>query len=112
MKAESLPIATRAQWRAWLTENHARAAGAWVVYYKQSMNESAQKKVKASTRELIDQVLSVGGRYYLPYQIHATSDQFKAAYPGYEKFFAVKKRVDPSHKFRNRLWDAYFPSGH
>ena len=34
----------------------------------------------------------------LPYQIHASREQF----------FALKKRLDPSNKFRNKLWDAYY----
>lgn len=80
----------------------------FVVYYKQSTSASAQKEVGVWTRDMINQVLAVGGRYYLPYQIHATEKQFRAAYPGYDKFFAVKKKVDPTNKFRNRLWDRYY----
>ena len=32
---EHVPIADRAQWRAWLTEHHATSPGAWVVTWKQ-----------------------------------------------------------------------------
>lgn len=79
----------------------------FVVYYRQATNEVAQKKVGEWTRELVDATLSVGGTYYLPYQIHATPEQFKKAYPGHVKFFAVKRKVDPSGKFRNKLWDRH-----
>jgi FAD/FMN-containing dehydrogenase len=82
----------------------------FVVYYKQATTEAAKKKVATWTREMIEQVLSVNGRYYLPYQIHATPEQFKKAYPGFQKFFDVKKSVDPTNKFRNKLWDAYYLS--
>ena len=34
--------------------------------------------------------------------------QFLAAYPRAPEFFALKQRVDPTYKFRNRLWDAYY----
>lgn len=81
---------------------------AFVVYYKQRTNESSKKNVKKWTRELIDEVISMNGRYYLPYQIHASEKQFKKAYPNFQKFFDVKKKVDPTNKFRNKLWDAYY----
>lgn len=80
----------------------------FVIYYRQSTSESAKKEVAEWTREMIDHVLSVNGRYYLPYQIHATGDQFRRAYSGHKKFFALKKKVDPTNKFRNKLWDKYY----
>lgn len=81
---------------------------AFVVYYKQRTNDSAKQEVKKWTKQLIDEVISVEGRYYLPYQIHASPEQFKKAYPNFQKFFDVKKKVDPTNKFRNKLWDAYY----
>src|SRR5439155_1642426 len=47
--------------------------------------------------------------YYLPYQIHATEAQFRRAYPRAAEFFALKSRVDPDYRFRNKLWDRYDP---
>jgi hypothetical protein len=82
---------------------------AFVIYYKQGTGIADREHVRIWTRQLIDAAVANGGRYYLPYQIHATEQQFKVAYPGFEKFFALKKRVDPSNKFRNKLWDAYYP---
>lgn len=84
---------------------------AFVLYYKQGTSDADRRSVAIWTRELIDGVLSVGGTYYLPYQIHATPSQFQAAYPSAGKFFALKKRVDPTNKFRNKLWDAYYAEG-
>jgi FAD/FMN-containing dehydrogenase len=80
----------------------------FVVYYKQGMTEADKSKVGRWTRELIDEALAVGGSYYLPYQIHATPEQFQKAYPGHRGFFELKRQLDPSNKFRNKLWDAYF----
>jgi hypothetical protein len=57
---------------------------------------------------LIDAAISCGGAYYLPYQIVATKAQFHAAYPRAGELFALKRRVDPTNKFRNRLLDAYY----
>jgi FAD/FMN-containing dehydrogenase len=81
---------------------------AFVIYYKQGTNDAARKAVTVWTRELIDSALSVGGTYYLPYQIHATQEQFLRAYPRAREFFALKQRVDPTNKFRNELWNQYY----
>lgn len=80
----------------------------FVVYYKQSTSNKAKEDVARWTKEMIDEVLSVNGTYYLPYQIHATNNQFKKAYPGYQNFFLLKKKMDPENKFRNKLWDSYY----
>lgn len=82
-----------------------------VVYYKQWTTEGAKRRVGVWTRELIDEVLRVGGRYYLPYQIHATEAQVATAYPGLAQFSAVRHQVDPNNRFRNKLWDRYYRSG-
>lgn len=89
---------------AWASEE----VFSFVVYYKQSTSKKAKNNVAIWTRELIDAAISVKGRYYLPYQIHATPAQFKSAYPNFQKFFMMKKKYDPTNKFQNKLWDAYY----
>jgi FAD/FMN-containing dehydrogenase len=85
---------------------------AFVVYYKQGTDEASKEKVQKWTREMIDQVISVGGAYYLPYQLLATDDQLHKAYPHIDEYFAIKKRYDPTDKFTNSLWDKYYhPNG-
>ncbi len=84
---------------------------AFVLYYKQWVNEGARQEVGNWTRELTDAVLESNGTYYLPYQMHQTEEQFKQAYPRSEEFFALKRKYDPDNKFRNRLWDKYDPAG-
>jgi len=81
---------------------------AFVLYYKQGTTELAKNKVSIWTRELINAVISVGGSYYLPYQLHATIKQFHQAYPRARDFFALKNQLDPNNKFRNKLWDKYY----
>jgi len=80
---------------------------AFVVYYKQETNDSAKNEVGVWTRELIDAALDLGGSYYLPYQLHATEQQFLRAYPRAPEFLALKQRFDPTNKFRNELLDKY-----
>ena len=81
---------------------------AFVLYYKQGTSAAAREAVRVWTRELVDAVLSLDGSYYLPYQVHATREQFLQAYPRAPEFFALKARLDPTNKFRNTLWDAYY----
>jgi FAD/FMN-containing dehydrogenase len=85
-----------------------REVYSFVVYHEQGTNEAAREAVGRWTRELIDAALGEGGTYYLPYQIHAVREQFLAAYPRADEFFALKRRLDPQYKFRNRLWEAYY----
>ena len=80
----------------------------FVIYFKQGTSAAAQKEVGSWTRDLIDAAVNVGGSYYLPYQIHATEGQFLRAYPRAPEFFALKRRLDPTNKFRNELWNRYY----
>ena len=82
---------------------------AFVVYYQQGTDQAAKDHVKAWSLDMIDAVLEVGGTYYLPYQILASTEQFNAAYPNADKYFAVKQKVDPSYRFRNQLWKTRYP---
>lgn len=81
---------------------------AFVLYHKQLTCETEQNKVAIWTRALIDAALCNDGSYYLPYQIHATSEQFHKAYPGAHALFTLKRQIDPYYKFRNKLWDKYY----
>lgn len=81
---------------------------AFVLYYKQDTDEPARRRVGVWTRELVEAAVALGGSYYLPYQPHATEEQFLRAYPRAPEFFALKQRLDPTNKFRNRLWDKYY----
>ena len=84
---------------------------AFVLYYKQRTRESARGRVAIWTRELIDAALSLSGSYYLPYQVHATREQFHRAYPRAAELFALKQQLDPEFRLRNVIWDTYYPQG-
>jgi hypothetical protein len=53
-------------------------------------------------------VLAAGGTYYLPYQLHATDEQFHRAYPRAREMFALKNELDPRYCLRGALWDRYY----
>jgi FAD/FMN-containing dehydrogenase len=79
----------------------------FVLFYKQRVDREAQRAVGAWTRELVDAALQREGRYYLPYQLHATRDQFESAYPEVARLRELKARVDPRGRFSNSLWQKY-----
>ncbi|HSI56973.1 MAG TPA: FAD-binding oxidoreductase [Ideonella sp.] len=79
----------------------------FVLYYKQDTTAEACSAVGRWTRELIAHALESGGRYYLPYQLHATASQFERAYPEVASLRALKKQVDPGGKFSNTMWARY-----
>ncbi|OUR65986.1 hypothetical protein A9Q79_02695 [Methylophaga sp. 42_25_T18] len=83
---------------------------AFVVYYQQGTDEAAKEKVKQWSVEMIDAVIEANGAYYLPYQIYASPEQFHAAYPRADEFFALKAKLDPENRFINQLWKQYYPS--
>jgi len=79
----------------------------FVLFYRQGVDLPAQRAVGEWTRELIDATLRHEGRYYLPYQLHATREQFERAYPEAAQLRQLKARVDPQGRFSNSMWQKY-----
>lgn len=82
---------------------------AFVVYYRQGRTPADVAAVRAWSAAMIDAATALGGAYYLPYQVLESPQQFAAAYPRAQEYFALKARVDPDNRFRNRLWQQLYP---
>lgn len=82
---------------------------AFVIYYKQGTDQVSREAVKQWTVEMTDAILSENGRWYLPYQPHASVEQFRKAYVNADKYFALKNKLDSAHRFTNKLLDKYNP---
>jgi len=80
---------------------------ALVMLFNQPTTAAGDSRTEALTRELIDAALDHGGRYYLPYRLHATRQQFARAYPQGADFFAAKRRYDPGELFQNEFYLKY-----
>jgi FAD/FMN-containing dehydrogenase len=80
---------------------------ALVFFFSQSRTPEADAAMQALTGGLIEASLAVGGRYYLPYRLHATRDQFARAYPMQAAFFGLKRTVDPDEVFQNQFYRTY-----
>lgn len=78
-----------------------------VMLFSQEKSVRGEADMARMTSELIERVIAIGGKYYLPYRPHATIDQFKRAYPRHGEFVAKKRLVDPGLAFRNGLWENY-----
>jgi FAD/FMN-containing dehydrogenase len=76
---------------------------AFVMLFVQERTAAGEQQMQALTRELIDAALAREGRYYLPYRLHATAEQFHRAYPQAKAFFAAKRRHDPDGLFQNQF---------
>lgn len=82
---------------------------AFVVYFKQGTDQNSKQKVHDWTVEMTDAILSENGKWYLPYQPHASVKQFNEAYPNAKAYFAIKNKYDSTHRFNNTLLDKYNP---
>lgn len=87
---------------SWAKEN----VFSFVVYYKQGVAHETQRYVAQWTRSMIDLALSLNGTYYLPYQLHATLEQFRRAYPQAERFRKLRQQIGAS-RLTNTMWSQY-----
>jgi FAD/FMN-containing dehydrogenase len=94
--------ADRTSLMAWAQED----VFSFVVYYKQRVHPSVQQAVADWTRAMVALALAHGGTYYLPYQLHATQQQFDAAYPQAAAFRTLRQNIG-GRRFSNALWDRY-----
>lgn len=80
---------------------------ALVCYINMQNNSKGIRKAELWTRELINSAISCDGTYYLPYQLHATKNQFKLVYPRYKELLTIKNKVDPDRLFTNSFLNKY-----
>ena len=78
-----------------------------VMLFSQERTESADAAMKQLSQQLIEIALSLNGRYYLPYRLHASSEQFYRAYPQAGEFFDLKRKYDPEELFVNQFYLKY-----
>jgi FAD/FMN-containing dehydrogenase len=79
----------------------------FVMLFQQERSREGDAKMVSITRDLIDAVLELGGRYYLPYRLHATPNQFLRGYSRAGEFFALKRKYDPDDLFQNQFYLTY-----
>ena len=80
-----------------------------VLYLNQTTDDEGNAKMRQLTGELIDFTSSLGGRFFLPYQLHYTAAQLRRAYPEIDAFFRAKQKYDPNHVLTNTFYNKYAP---
>jgi decaprenylphospho-beta-D-ribofuranose 2-oxidase len=76
-------------------------------YLAKKDDKTWQAKLERATGELLDACLEYGGRYYLTFDIIASPDQFRRAYPQWSEFFALKRKYDPDEMFSSVFYQKY-----
>lgn len=80
---------------------------ALVCLYNAPLSKKGQQRMERGTRQIIDEVIAHDGSYYLPYAAYPTRQQFHAAYPNADYFFAKKREYDPDLLFMNYFYENY-----
>jgi FAD/FMN-containing dehydrogenase len=78
-----------------------------VMLFSQARDMTGEEKMSKLTQEIVEVALRHGGRYYLPYRLHATLEQFTQAYPQAKAFFEFKRKYDPDELFQNEFYLKY-----
>ena len=74
-----------------------------VARLNQTTNRAGNEHMARLTKRLIDLCSDLGGRFFLPYQLHYTPEQLERAYPEIRSFFTAKKEVDPEGVFHQHV---------
>lgn len=86
------------------------AQGDWfgvVLYLNFDANRRDMRKITQAHSELIDLAQSLGGSFYLPYQLSATKEQIEKSYPEFDTFLGLKKQYDAELIFTSKFYDKY-----
>ena len=78
-----------------------------VFYLSQSTDRQGSEAMARVTSELIDLSSRLGGRFFLPYQLHYSAAQLLRAYPEAPEFFRAKREIDPAGLFTSTFYRKY-----
>jgi FAD/FMN-containing dehydrogenase len=75
-----------------------------VLYLAQSTDREGSDAMARVTSDLIDLSTRLGGRFFLPYQLHYSEAQLAGAYPEIREFFRAKRAFDPDGLFTSTFY--------
>jgi FAD/FMN-containing dehydrogenase len=78
-----------------------------VLYLNQAVTQSGTQAMARLTGRLIDLTASLGGRFFLPYQLHYTSAQLRRSYPEIDAVFDAKRRYDPGELLTSTFYQRF-----
>lgn len=71
------------------------------------LDAASQEKTKKTIQDIVDKAIENRGTYYLTYQLYPTGQQLRKAYPKFDEFIKLKKKIDPQELFVNKFYKAY-----
>jgi FAD/FMN-containing dehydrogenase len=74
---------------------------AFVLYFRLRRTREADEVLHKYHTKLADLALACDGSFYLPYRLHYSDAQLRAAYPNFDAFAAAKAQLDPLNLFTN-----------
>lgn len=76
-------------------------------------NARTREKVRRFARDMDPMVCEAGGRFYFAKDSLMTPETLRGCYPQerLERFFAIKRRLDPDGRFQTDLFRRLFPGG-
>lgn len=80
---------------------------ALVMLFSQLRTPEGDRQMQSLAQELTDAALACGGRFYLPYRLHASMAQLQQAYPQAAEFFDKKRIHDADELFENQFYLKY-----
>lgn len=78
---------------------------ALVCFFSQNKTIEGENKMKKFTQNVIEDSISFGGSFYLPYRLHYTGNQILSAYPEIKKWIILKKKYDPDFMLYSQFFD-------
>lgn len=77
---------------------------AFVCLFPQKQDVEEEEKMRAFTEKVVNEVLKLGGTFYLPYRLHYSRRQLSTAYPEIKKWQELKTKWDPDHLFDSEFY--------
>lgn len=78
-----------------------------VILFTIDRTIEAEKGISKMASQMIDLADSLGGTFYLPYRNFASHKQIRRGYPGFSRFLAKKKELDPQEIFSSGFYQQY-----
>ena len=75
-----------------------------VCLFSQGQTREEEEKMQTFTQEMIDEIIKLGGTFYLPYRLHYTDHQLLSAYPEIKTWVNLKHKYDPDSLFQSQFF--------
>jgi decaprenylphospho-beta-D-ribofuranose 2-oxidase len=80
---------------------------ATMFHVNHPLSEKGRAHATRTIRELIDAAIACEGCSYLTYALQPTKKQLHTMYPNIDRFFAAKKKYDPTELFTTNFYSRY-----